>query len=348
VPTNNAASQSQRITIAIDAMGGDQAPHEIVAGTLAAAHALPEVDLLLVGDEGIVNGLLAGGQAPNLTVVHASQVVDMSDSPGVAVRHKPDSSISVGMKLVRDGKAQAIISAGNSGAMMAAAVLILKGQRGVDRPAIATLLPTRKGQTVLLDSGATTDCKPAHLVQFARLGSIYASAVQDHPKPRVGLLSIGEEPTKGDELTKETHKLLLTSGLNFIGNVEPKELLRGEVDVVVCDGFVGNLMLKAGEGFGELIMGLLKDEIKRGNWALKIVAKLMQSAFRRVAARFDYAEIGGALLLGVNGVVIICHGRSNSLAVTNAIRLAARAATRMADTLLSFSPAPNIATPSPS
>jgi len=328
-------------------MGGDQAPREIVAGSLAAARALPEVNLLLVGDEGIVNGLLDGA-APNLTVVHASQVVEMSDSPGVAVRQKPDSSISVGMKLVRDGRAQAIISAGNSGAMMAAAVLILKAQRGIDRPAIATLLPTRKGQSVLLDAGATTDCKPAHLVQFARLGSIYAATVLDHPEPRVGLLSIGEEPTKGDELTKETHKLLLTSGLNFVGNVEPKEVTRGEVDVTVCDGFVGNLILKAGEGFGELIMGLIKDEIK-SNWVCKIGAKMMESAFRRVAARFDYAEIGGALLLGVNGVVIICHGRSNAIAVTNAIRLAARAAQRrLASTLQSLTPAPNIATPSPS
>lgn len=318
-------------------MGGDQAPREIVAGSLAAARALPDVNLLLVGNESVVNDLLNGG-APNLSVMHASQVVEMSDSPGAAVRQKPDSSISVGMKLVRDGRAQGIISAGNSGAMMAAAVLILKAQRGVDRPAIATLLPTRKGQSVLLDAGATTDCKPMHLVQFARLGSIYASTVLDHPRPRVGLLSIGEEPTKGDELTKETHKLLLTSGLNFVGNVEPKEVTRGEVDVAVCDGFVGNMILKAGEGFGELIMGLLKDEIK-SSWVSRIGAKLMESAFRRVAARFDYAEIGGALLLGVNGVVIICHGRSNSLAITNAIRLAARAAQRrLADTLQSFTP----------
>lgn len=344
---DNTAIQTQRITIAIDAMGGDQAPKEIVAGAVAAARALPAIDLLLVGDEQRITPLLGpGGRPANLTVRHASQVVEMSDSPGVAVRQKPDSSIAVGMKLVRDGKAQAIISAGNSGAVMAAAVLILKAQRGIDRPAIATLLPTRRGQTVLLDSGATTDCKPAHLAQFARLGSTYASTVLDLPNPSVGLLSIGEEATKGDELTKETHKLLLTSGLNFVGNVEPKEVTRGEVDVAVCDGFVGNLVLKSGEGFGELVLGLIKDEIRKG-WVYKLGAKLMESVLRHVASRFDATEIGGAPLLGVNGVVVICHGRSNSLAIANAIRVAVRATQRRyADTPMSL--APNPAAPIPS
>jgi glycerol-3-phosphate acyltransferase PlsX len=308
---------------------------------------LPAVDLLLVGDEQLVTPLLgAAGRLPNLAVRHASQVVAMSDSPGAAVRQKPDSSIAVGMKLVRDGIARAFISAGNSGATMAAAVLILKAQRGIDRPAIATLIPTRHGQTVLLDAGATTDCKPAHLVQFARMGSIYASTVLDHPRPRVGLLSIGEEPTKGDELTKETHKLLLTSELNFVGNVEPKEVTRGEVDVAVCDGFVGNLVLKSGEGFGELIMGLLKEEISRG-WLYRLGALLMKPAFQRVANRFDAAEVGGAQLLGVNGVVVICHGRSNSFAVANAIRVAVHAAQRhLATNLLSVTPAAAAPTPS--
>jgi len=328
-------------------MGGDQAPREIVAGTVAAARALPAVALVLVGDERVITPLLgAAGRLPNLTVQHASQVVEMSDSPGVAVRQKRDSSIAVGMKLVRDGKAAAIISAGNSGAMMAAAVLILKAQAGIDRPAIASLIPTRHGQTVLLDSGATTDCKPAHLVQFARMGAIYASTVLDHPDPRVGLLSIGEEPTKGDELTKETHKLLLTSGLNFVGNVEPKEVTRGEVEVAVCDGFVGNLVLKSGEGFGELLMNVIKDEIRKG-WLYQLGALLMKPALRRVANRFDATEVGGAQLLGVNGVVVICHGRSNSLAITNAIRVAVHAAQRhLANTFQSIAPAAAAPTPS--
>lgn len=249
----------------------------------------------------------------------------MCDAPGVAIRQKRDSSIAVGMRLVRDGAAHAFISAGNSGAMMAAGMLILKARPGVDRPAIATMLPSRRGRIILLDAGATTDCKPAHLVQFARLGSVYAEAVLDRPSPRIGLLSIGEEPTKGDELTKETHQLLLTSGLNFLGNVEPKEVVRGEVDVVVCDGFVGNLTLKTCEGFGSLMMDLIKEEVGK-HWYTRLAAAFLVPAFRRVAKLIDYAEYGGALLLGVNGIVVISHGRSNAMAMENAIRVAARAA----------------------
>jgi glycerol-3-phosphate acyltransferase PlsX len=328
VPIDVTSSTTQRICVAIDAMGGDQAPQAIVAGTVAAARALPDIDTILVGDQSVIEPLLSTDRPANLQVQHASEVVEMCDAPGVAVRQKRDSSIAVGMRLVRDGQAQAMISAGNSGAMMAAGILILKAQRGIDRPAIATLLPTRRGQVVLLDSGATTDCKPAHLVHFACMGSIYAATVLDCVNPRVGLLSIGEEPTKGDELTKETHQLLLTtSNLNFVGNVEPKEMLRGDVDVVVCDGFVGNLMLKAGEGLGELIMNLISDEVKK-NFFDRLLAGLLRPALRRVKKRFDYAEVGGALLLGVNGVVVIGHGRSNSLAITNAIRVAARAVQR--------------------
>ena len=347
LPNPNSASDSaSRVTIAVDAMGGDFAPHAVVAGTAAAARALPDLDIALVGDEAVVAPLLraAGPPLANLTLCHASQVVEMCDAPGAAVRQKRESSIAVGMRLVREGRAQAIISAGNSGAMMAAAVLILKAQRGVDRPAIATLLPTQRGHVVLLDSGATTDCKPAHLVQFARLGNIYASTVLDCASPRVGLLSIGEEPTKGDELTKETHQLLLASELIFIGNVEPKELVRGEVDVVVCDGFVGNLMLKAGEGFCGLIMTLIAEEVAKRP-LFRLAERVLRPAFRQVTKRFDYAEVGGALLLGVNGVVVICHGRSNGLAIGNAVRLAARAARRhLADTLIAPSPS-NLVTP---
>ena len=311
---------AQRPSIAVDAMGGDKAPQEIVAGAVAAARVLPAYDIVLVGDEAAVRACLpAGGVPDNLIIHHASQVVSMTDAPGAAVRQKRDSSIGVGMRLVRDGAAQVFISAGNSGAMMAAATLILKPQPGVDRPAIATLMPTLTGSVVLLDAGANSDCKPAHLEQFARLGSIYASSIYDCPNPRVGLLSIGEEPSKGNELTKETHQLLLTAKVNFVGNVEPKEVVRGDVEVAVADGFVGNLMLKSGEGFGEMIMTLIGTEIRK-NWLTSLCGLLMKPAFRRVRARFDYAEYGGALLLGVNGVVIIGHGRSNALAIENAIR----------------------------
>ena len=301
-------------------MGGDRAPQAIVEGAVAAARAVPSCDIALVGDETMIRTHLPAGGAPaNLLIRHASQVVTMCDSPGAVIRQKPDSSIGVGMRMVRDGQAQAFLSAGNSGAMMAAAILILKPQPGVDRPAIATLLPTLTGRVVLLDAGATADCKPAHLVQFGRMGSVYARLVFDCPQPRVGLLSIGEEPTKGNELTKETHKLLLTSGLNFVGNVEPKELVRGEVEVAVCDGFVGNLMLKAGEGFGSMMMQLVEREVQQ-NIFTRLCARLLAPTFRRVKACFDYAEVGCALLLGVNGVVLIGHGRSTAVAIENAIR----------------------------
>lgn len=308
-------------------MGGDKAPQAVIAGTLNAAHAMPNVQIALVGDEVIVRQHLAAlGETPaNITVYHAAQVVEMCDAPGVAIRQKPNSSISIGMRMVRDGLAQGIISAGNSGAMMAAAMLILKAQPGIDRPAIATFLPTKKERVILLDAGATADCKPSNLLQFARLGSAYAAWAFTNPTPRIGLLSIGEEPSKGNELTKETHQLLTTSELNFVGNVEPKEIVQGSVDVVVCDGFVGNLMLKAGEGFCETVIALIKDQLSRG-WFHRLLGFFMTPILRSVIKRIDYAEYGGALLLGTNGVVVISHGRSNALAIQNAIRVAAQAA----------------------
>lgn len=310
-------------------MGGDLAPQAAVVGSLAAARALPHLNVILVGEENIVRTALAGlGDVPaNLTVHHASQVVEMCDAPAVAVRQKRDSSIAVGMRLVRDGKAHGFVSAGNSGAMMAAATLVLKLQPGVDRPAIAVTLPSKTGVSILLDAGATTDCKPANLVQFAHLGTAYASILLDKPTPRVGLLSIGEEPSKGDELTKDTHQLLLTSGLNFVGNVEPKEIIRGEVDVTVCDGFVGNLILKATEGLKELIEDTLKQAIYT-NWLTKLAGMVLRPALRTKMKKLDYAQYGGALLLGVNGIVVISHGRSTQLAMENAVKVAARAAER--------------------
>jgi glycerol-3-phosphate acyltransferase PlsX len=310
-------------------MGGDKAPQAVIAGAVAAARALPEITVLLIGDESVMRAELAlhGNGSENLQLHHASQVIEMCEAPGVAIRQKRDSSIVVGMYLVRKGEADAMVSAGNSGAMMAGATLILKSQPGIDRPAIATPMPTMAGgRVIMLDSGATTDCKPQNLVQFAELGSSYATQALHCPSPRVGLLSIGEEPSKGDELTKETHQLFLgMPNINFIGNVEPKEMLQGEVDVVVCDGFVGNLMLKAGEGFGELVMKTLGRELNRG-FCRRLAAALLRPAFRQVKRLFDYAEYGGALLLGVNGVVVIGHGRSNAIAIENAIRVAANAA----------------------
>jgi len=319
-------AQFKPITVAIDAMGGDLAPQAVITGALDAARGLPDIQVVLVGDEAIVRPLMAQGNPPaNLTIRHASQVIDMCDAPSAAIRQKRDSSIAVGMRMVRDGEAHAFVSAGNSGAMMAAATLVLKLQPGIDRPAIAAPFPTKTGYLVMLDAGATMDCKPSNLLQFAHLGNAYARAVMERPLPRIGLLSVGEEPTKGDELTKDTHALLKTSGLNFVGNVEPKEMARGEVDVVVCDGFVGNLMLKAGEAYGSMPMELIKTTLSQ-TLLRRLAAALLRPAFREVKKQFDYSQYGGALLLGVNGIVVIGHGRSTHFAIENAIRLGARAA----------------------
>lgn len=327
---DHASSSDKRIAVAVDAMGGDLAPQAVVAGAIHAARCLSGVDVMLVGDEAVIRPqLVAAATCPeNIHVRHATQVIDMCEAPGAAIRQKRDSSIAVGMRLLREGQVQAFVSAGSSGAMMAGAMLILKAQAGIDRPAIAIQFPTRRGRSILLDAGATADCKPVHLVQFARLGSAYASDVLGRTAPRVGLISIGEESSKGDELTKETHQMLLTTAdINFVGNVEPKEFLRGEVDVAVCDGFVGNLILKAGEAFGELLLGLLKEEFGR-SLLTGIAARILKPSFRRVKRLVDYAEYGGALLLGVNGVVVISHGRSNAQAIENAIRVGAEAAGR--------------------
>jgi phosphate acyltransferase len=311
------------VTVAVDAMGGDRAPEAVVAGAIIAAEHADDIRVILVGDEATLQAQLARHAVPqNVRVVHASQVVEMHEAPGQAVRQKRDSSIAVGVGLVRKGEADAVISAGNSGAMMATALLTLKRQTDIDRPAIAVPLPTMKGHTILLDAGANTDSPAHHLVQFGKMGAEY-SRLLGCAVPRVGLLNIGEEATKGNEVTKEAHALLSTSDLNFIGNVEPKEMLRGDVDVVVCDGFVGNLMLKAGEGFGELFIWMLREAIIAHAIPDEIVA-IVQPVLERMRASYDYAEVGGALLLGVNGVVVISHGRSDARAIESAIGMATR------------------------
>jgi phosphate acyltransferase len=324
--TKAPAPESARpVTVAVDAMGGDRAPAAVVAGACTAARRNPQTQVILVGDEAVINGLLADAPAPaNVRVVHASQVVEMHEAPGAAVRQKRDSSIAVGVGLVRIGQADAVVSAGNSRAMMASATLFLKMLPGIDRPAIAVRFPTMTGHIVLLDAGANTDCPPHHLLQFAHLGIGYARLLGT-PNPRVGLLSIGEEPSKGNEVTKETHKLLVESAINFVGNVEPKEMVHGQVDVVVCDGFAGNLMIKAGEGFGELFVWLMREAIVTHAIPDEVIA-VVKPVLDRVQSAFDYAEVGGALLLGVNGVVVISHGRSDERAIENAVLLAARAA----------------------
>lgn len=306
--------------IALDAMGTDGAPSSEIAGAVAALRELePDIEVLLVGDRDRVEPAIreqVGAVPERLALVHAPDRVSAGESPAAAVRRKPNSSIAVGLRLQKEGEADAFVSAGSTGAVMAASLFLLRPLPGVDRPAIGTLLPTADRPALMLDAGANVDCKPQHLVQFARLGTIYAQDLMGIPSPRVGLLNIGEEPEKGDELSVETHGLLLESGLNFVGNVEGRDIIRGACDVLVCDGFVGNVLLKFYESVASLVIRLLTAELRRTGIELEL---------DRVFRVLDYAEYGGAPLLGVNGVSIICHGQSTPKAIRNAIGVAARA-----------------------
>lgn len=322
------------MTIAVDAMGGDYAPQEIVAGALESARQV-SFDIVLVGDTEQVEPLLPKrGRPGNLHLHHASQVITMDDSPVMAMRRKRDSSLVVAAKMVKEGKADALVSMGNTGAVGVAAKLLWGGLPYVDRPAIATVLPTYTGRCVLLDSGATVDCSPRQLLDFALMGQIYASQVLEIATPRVGLLNIGEEATKGNSVTKEAYQLLQSQlGEEFIGNVEGKTFFEGVADVVVCDGFVGNIFLKTSEGVAEIVMKVVKEELMR-NRLNALPLALLKPAFSRIKRRLDYREYGGAPLLGVDGVCIIGHGRSDRYAVRQAISVAAQAvANRLIPTL---------------
>ncbi len=320
--------------IAVDAMGGDHAPHEIVAGALESARQV-SFEIILVGDTAQIEPLLpARGRPPNLTLHHASQVITMDDAPVMAIRRKRDSSLVVAAKLVKEGKADALVSMGNTGAVGVAAKLLWGSLPYVDRPAIATVLPTYAGRCVLLDSGATVDSTPRHLLDFALMGQIYAAQVLEIPNPRVGLLNIGEEATKGNSVTKEAYQLLKSQLKDeFVGNVEGKSFFEGIADVVVCDGFVGNVFLKTSEGVAEIVMKVVKEELMR-NPLNRVPLALLRPAFGRIRRRLDYREWGGAPLLGVDGVCIIGHGRSDRYAVRQAIAVAAQAvANRLVPTL---------------
>jgi len=312
--------------IAVDAMGGDFAPRNIVEGAYQAAkeHGMKVV---LVGDEDQVSKELSRYPTSKLPIFihHTSHVVAMHDSPSAVLRRMKDSSIKVAIDLEKAGEVSGVVSAGNSGAAMALAMFIFKKLEGVDRPAIATIHPAMKGSTVLIDSGGNVDCKPSHLVQFALMGDAYAKYILGEKEPRIGLLSNGEEEGKGNELTREVHEILSGMDLNYIGYVEGRALNSGEVDVIVCDGFVGNVALKISEGLWETIHGILKWEAK-DNLRAKLAYFFMRRAIRRMEKRFDYSEYGGAPLLGVNGNCVICHGASNAKAIKNAIVLAANLA----------------------
>jgi phosphate acyltransferase len=309
--------------IAVDAMGGDVGPTVTVEGAVAAAReGLAEI--VLVGDKASVERELtrqAAAQLP-ITVRHASQVIAMDEPPSHALRRKRDSSMRVAAELVRDGEAAAFVSAGNTGAAMAIAMFTLGVLPGVDRPAIAVPLPNLKGRTILLDVGANVDPKPRHLIQYAVMGHVYARDILGIARPRVGLLSVGEEEGKGNELVREVFKTLEAMPLNFAGNVEGRDLYNGSVDVVVTDGFTGNVALKISESLADMIVHLIREELTRGPMA-KLGALLVRPAFRRFWKRVDYNELGGAPLLGINGVCIISHGASPPRAVKNAIRVAA-------------------------
>src|SRR5467141_98177 len=312
------------ITIAVDAMGGDDAPRPEVEGSVLAAREYG-VRILLVGQPNVVRPELAKHASPNLPIelVAASEVITMNDHPAQAFRRKKDSSVHVAARLVREAKADGLVSAGNTGAVMTVARFLLGALESVDRVALAAPFPNAKGGvSVLLDVGANVDSKPEHLVQFAVMGEIYYRATFGHRRPRVGLLSIGEEEIKGNELTREVYTRLKKSPVHFVGNVEGGDPVSGEVDVIVCDGFVGNIALKICEGLAFQIFGLLRKSID-SSLASQVGFLFSRGALKGLKKKIDYAESGGAPLLGVRGVCVIAHGRSNANAVKNAIRVAA-------------------------
>jgi glycerol-3-phosphate acyltransferase PlsX len=309
--------------IAVDAMGGDLGPAVTVEGAVVASREFG-IEVVLVGDEPTLRRELQRHRhgVAGVTVRHASQVIEMGESPSVALRRKRDSSMRVAATLVRDGEAAAFVSAGNTGAAMAIAMFTLGVLPGVDRPAIAVVLPNLKGRTVLLDVGANVDPKPWHLVQYAIMGHVYARDILGIAAPRVGLLSVGEEQGKGNELTREVFKTLEATPLNFLGNVEGREIYNGNADVVVTDGFTGNVCLKVSESLADMLVHLIREELTRTPLS-RMAAVLVRPAFRRLWKRIDYTETGGAGLLGIDGVSIISHGASPARAVKNAIRVAA-------------------------
>src|ERR1051326_193232 len=310
--------------IAVDAMGSDQAPAVEVEGAVQAA-AEYGISIVLVGQDDRIRSLLKKQDISSLPieVVHASEVITMEESAATAARKKKDSSIRVAARLMRDGAVTGFVSAGNTGAVMATVKMTMGTLAVVDRPALSTALPTQKGKrAILLDVGANVDCKPHHLEQFAIMGDIYSRAIFGIRRPRIGLLSIGEEDSKGNELTKEAFKSLKRAPINFIGNVEGRDIFTGDVDVIVCDGFTGNVALKLSEGLYEAFASMLKQELQK-TLSAKVGAIFAQNAFRQFKHRLDYSEYGGAPLLGIKGITIVCHGRSNSNAIKNGVRVAA-------------------------
>ena len=321
---------STPVRVALDAMGGDNAPDEIVAGAVQAARAYG-FGVFLVGRKDTIRAELAkhdtGGL--DLPIIHTDEVIEMDEHPANAVRRKKNASMTLALQQVRDGQALGAVSAGNSGAMMAASLFTLKRIAGVERPALGGIFPTKDGTCLVIDLGANTDCKPEYLQQFALMGAIYMERIFNISAPRVGLLANGEEESKGNQLVIEAHSLLKrnasTLGLNFIGNVEGRDIPLGNADVVVCDGFVGNVVLKLSEGLAETLLGMVRAEMT-SSLPRKLAAAVLRPGLREMGRRLDYAEYGGVPLLGINGSAIISHGRSNAKAIKNALRVARQTA----------------------
>ena len=307
-------------------MGGDDAPRSVIDGALVAARR-HQVGLLLVGDRARVEREVArhpGAASLDVEFLDTPDRIDMAEGAAAALRRKPRASIRLAAEAVHDRRAAALFSAGHTGASVMASVATFGRLAGVDRPALATIIPTRQNPAILLDSGASVECRPQHLVQFARMGSAYARIAIGCPNPRVALLSVGEEEGKGNELTREAHQLLKSAPVNFVGNVEGRHLFSGDADVIVCDGFTGNVTLKTGEGLVEMIESLLHAELQ-STFGTRVGYLLSGQAYRRFRKRVDYSEYGGAPLLGLNGICIVGHGRSSPKAVSNAVTMAVRA-----------------------
>ncbi len=307
--------------IAVDAMGGDLAPSEIVKGAVSAAKKFANHEIILVGIQEKVHKELdlIGAVSSNISVVHSSQVVGMDESATIALRKKNDSSITRSTKLVAEGKADAVVSAGNTGAAVAASSLLLRTLEGVKRPGIGVAIPTLHGICFVIDAGANIKCKPAHLLQYGVMASVFCKYILNIEKPRVGLLNIGEEDVKGNDLVKEAFALLSNSPLNFLGNAEGRDVLDGKFDIVVCEGFIGNVLLKFAEGLTISLLSAFASEARK-HILSKMGLWLCKSVFRQQYSRYDYTEYGGIPLLGVDGICIIAHGRSDSKAIQNAIR----------------------------
>ena len=311
------------ITLAVDAMGGDHGPKVTIPASIKALSKYDQLHIILVGDQSTIEAELQKNKYSNsrLSVYHASEVVEMDESPQSALKNKKDSSMRVAINLIKEEKAQACVSAGNTGALMATARYVLKMLPGIDRPAIASSLPSQKGTTYMLDLGANTDCTAENLLQFAVMGAMLVSSVTDNPKPSVGLLNIGSEDIKGNEIVKEAGELLRRSHLNFYGNVEGNDIFKGTTDVVVCDGFVGNVALKTAEGIAQLMGRFLTQEFKR-NWITKLMAFISLPVLNRFKKRLDPRRYNGASFLGLKGIVVKSHGGADSYSFFYAIQTA--------------------------